>query len=260
MEFKLEKIVSALALLTAWAYLIGWLKTYSYFQTFGIGLSSLDIAVQTYLFESWYVVENVFFFSLFLWIVVVAKRKWVWPIAALYMLIPYLGQWSYSHINWGVASWLIGHESTVLKFVPFALALVVIVIHPDARTRFRELSWPRTRLFSGLFAVVVFAWSVSAAKHLGASDGNSVLLDPPGHLSHVKLHISESAPQLKSLETRQNLYMVYASPQRFFVWDVTGFEFGKPGQKINILDLPRGEVEWVEASKQVQTAPGSFLF
>src|ERR1700719_2170496 len=105
MQIKLGQIVSVLSVLTAWAYSLGWLKSWFYFDTFGIGLSSLKIAPQDYLFESWYVLENVIFFVVLLWTAAMIRRLWVRIVAALYFPLPWLVQAAFVHRSWPLANW-----------------------------------------------------------------------------------------------------------------------------------------------------------
>ncbi len=260
MELKLQKVVSVLTLLTAWAYSLGWLKMSFYFATFGVGLSSLKIPVQDYLFESWYVVENVFFFLLLLWIAAISRHWLVWLITAAYSFIPYLTQAAFLRHHWRIASWLTEHDHSILKFTPFVVLLLVMLIRKQEFQRLKNLSWPYTRSSFAVFVLVVFAWSISAAKHFGASDADRVLLSPPKYLSHVKLHVSSSAPELKPLESRPNLYMLYASPDDYFVWDTTDFLFGVPGRQVTLLGAPRDKIVSVDAWKEPEIKPGALIF
>jgi len=59
MELKLTRILSLLTLVAAWAYSLGWVGSSYYYGTFGVGLESIELSVQDYLFASWYTVQNV---------------------------------------------------------------------------------------------------------------------------------------------------------------------------------------------------------
>lgn len=93
MELKLGKIASVLTLIAAWAYSLGWIKTFYYYNTFGIGTESLDLTPQDYLFASWYTVETLVFFVLLLWVVAVSRRLWPWLFVLAYLPIPFFGEW-----------------------------------------------------------------------------------------------------------------------------------------------------------------------
>jgi hypothetical protein len=54
LKLKLETVLASVGLLRALAYALGFLKSLYYFSTFGIGLRSLDLSPQDYLFESWF--------------------------------------------------------------------------------------------------------------------------------------------------------------------------------------------------------------
>ncbi len=102
-------------------------------------------------------------------------------------------------------------------------------------------------------------WSFSLAKHVGAIDANNVLRSHAKYLSRVELHISSTSPELKPLEAKQNLYSLYESPKRYFLWDTTDFVFARR-QKALILVVPREKVEWIQASKELQIEPGALFF
>jgi hypothetical protein len=267
MEIKLEKVVSVLTVFAAWAYMLGYLKRYYYFQTFGIGLSSLHLSPQDYLFESWYPLENVFFFALLLWIAAVVRRFWVRIIAAMYFPLPYLGQWAYNHYDWRAAYALAHLSQSILKFTPFVVLLMVIVFHREESRRLLSLSWPYGKFYFVLFVVAVFAWSVSAAKHIGGADAAKLLVCPEDSLSRVKLHVSTTAPeQLKNLERNQNLYILYASQYRYFVLDGTDFpcvrdrrEIDLSDNELKLYDIPRDRIDWIDDFKKPDTEPGALI-
>jgi hypothetical protein len=351
---KLEKAVGVVAVVAAIAYSLGWLKTFSYFETFGIGLPTLNMSIQDYLFESWFVLENVVFFVLFSWVLQAGfrlglpNRAWrvLWcfflsALAILYLMLPYLTDWAsglpeakLAVLNCNLAN-LFSHYYTLLKLSPFLLyALVVLgavavvlvptghwnkktltavitlsvlilfvgwlgcflhwnwktvvviyvllggavgvlvwtrhwewkVLCKDMTTELEQLfpipKWPMHHLHL-IYIVVLLAWSVSLAKHVGAIDGKNRLRDPRQYFSQVTLHPSPGclADLKKRLEDTQDLYILHESPKNYFAWDHTGFDFRKEGQKAQVLVIPRESVGWVESSKEVQTKPaGTILF
>lgn len=260
MQLKLEKILSALTVIAAFAYSLGWLKTYSYFQTFGIGLGALDLSIEDYLFESWYVLENVLFFLLMGWLAVKSKRVWVYVLWALYLTVPLGTHAAYQYRSWFGADWLIGHQHTVLKFVPFVVLAILWLADRGAAKQMADMSWPHGRFAGVVFLLVTAAWAISAAKHFGGGDANQVLLDPATHLSRVRLHVAEDVPPVLAAEPEATLYLLYASPNRYFVWDTSGFSFFQPPRRARVLIVPRENVKWIETWKEVQVQPGSLLF
>jgi hypothetical protein len=260
MESKLSKILSSLTILAAWAYSLGWIKTLYYFRAFGIGLESVEYSVQDYLFASWYVVENILFFLLLLCLAAIVRRTWVYLIVLLYLPLPLLTEASYSHLNWAICRWFVDVPHSVLKFVPFVVLLLAIWIHPDARPWFRK-PFERLKDFPlVLVLIVAVAWSISAAKHFGASEAKNVLRNPEGSLLRVKLDIAEAGPELKPLETRQSLYLLYLSPHRCILLDTAGFVFGQPGAHVSVLFVPPEKVELVDGLRKVQMNPGRLFW
>jgi hypothetical protein len=276
-----EKAVAVVTVLAAVAYSLGWLKTLTYFQTLGIGLSSLDLSIQDYLFESWFVVENIVLFVLFSWILRAGLRlellnglwKYAWRFllsvsGLLYLMLPYRTDWAFGHLDWKFATWLVSHYYSLLKFTPFAVFVLLCIVvlylvhwkwqplYDTLENLFRTRPWHH---LYPLYFVILLGWSISLAKHVGAIDAKNRLLDPAKNLSRVEFHVSSSSPELKPLETNQNVYLFYESSKKYFAWDRTGFVFGR-GQEAHILVIPREKVEWIRASKELQIDPGAILF
>jgi hypothetical protein len=266
MRIKLTQVVSVLSVLTAWAYSLGWLKTYFYFDTFGISLSSLKIAPQDYLFESWYVLENVVFFVMLLWTAAMIRRLWVRVVAVLYLPLPWMVQTAFVHRNWPVANWLTGHDYMVYKYTPFVVLFLVILLYKQERLRLKELSWPYSRFYFVVFVIAIFAWSVSAAKHIGGADADRLLVCPAKYLADTKLHFAEKYPDLKQLASKPGLYILRATPDRYFILDTEGRECDKPGAKVDlstrmikIYDVPQDKIDWIEDLKKPNPGPGALF-
>lgn len=135
----------------------------------------------------------------------------------------------------------------------------MIGVHKDSRERFKEFSWPHGNFALAVLSLVVVAWSISAAKHFGTSDANRLLRDPSNYLLQVKLHVSESMPSLKPVETRQSLYLLYYSPHRCILLDETAYTFGQRGGQVAILYVPTDKIEMVEGARVVQLYPGHLV-
>jgi hypothetical protein len=71
------------------------LKAYYYFDSFGIGLAAVEMSPQDYLFSSWFVIENLVFFLLLVWVVARAPRWWSVTIAVLYFFIPIAAHYAF---------------------------------------------------------------------------------------------------------------------------------------------------------------------
>src|SRR5262245_15266134 len=223
MQLRLEKILSALTLFTALAYSLGWIKTFYYFQTFGIGLSSLGFSPQDYLFESWFVLENIVFFMLLSWTIILSKRWWAYGVGTFYLALPYLSDLAFQHRDRTVATFLLEHRHSLLKFVPFLLLGILVVLEWKnrrewkKRDQFWQLAWPYTKLWAVVYVLVILAWSVSAAKHFGSYDAKRVLSDPAKQLSRVKLHFSDNAHAPCVGNSPDLLFMVYATRDSLFL-------------------------------------------
>ncbi len=264
METKLTKILSLLTLVGAWAYSLGWIRTSYYFRSFGIGLESVEYSPQDYLFASWYTVENVMFFVLLWWVAAMARKKWVYVVAALYLPLPYLTDLSYSHLSsptWGWLFWLfVSIPHSILKFVPFLILGAVIMRNKEGYAIFKESSWPHGNFALVALSIAAIAWSISAAKHFGTSDANNILRDPAKTLLHVKLRVLDGAPNLKPIETRQSIYLLYYSAHRCILLDTTGFTFGQSGAHFTILYVPPEKIEMIDGLKNADLDPGRLLW
>jgi hypothetical protein len=262
MQLRLEKILSALTVFTALAYSLGWIKTLYYFQAFGIGLSSLQFTPQDYLFESWFVLENLVFFLLLSWTIILSKRWWAYGVGVLYLMLPYLSDLAFQHRDHVLAAFLVEHRHSLLKFVPFLLLGTLVVLEWKNRhawkkqDQFWQLAWPYTKLWAVVYVLVILAWSVSAAKHFGSYDAKRVLSDPGRHLSQVKLHFPDNSPPACLAGSPDRLFMVYATRESLFLWDASGFVLGPGPQNARICEVPRAAVRWIEASKRIELDPG----
>ena len=266
MKLKLPRTLSVCAVI---AYLLGWVKASEYWRTFGLGLAVFDFTLQDYLFESVYVVVYLVFF-LATWFVVVSSSfgpiKWrvaVSLVGFAYALLPFTTNHALRHIDWTTAAWLTEHYYMVLKFTPFVLLYLVWLVNPEFRRRIGgtgSIVWPYGKFFLVVYLTFVLAWGISMARHNGSIEAYQVQVRPGNYLPRVRFHVPDRNPELKPLEAGQNLYLLYANPNRYFVWDTTGFSFTRPGQQVNVLIIPRDKVEWVETWSEVQVRPGSVFF
>jgi hypothetical protein len=144
--------------------------------------------------------------------------------------------------------------------------LLVILFYKQERLRLTDLSWPYSRFYFAVFVIAVFAWSVSAAKHIGSADADRVLLCPAKYLSDSKLHVSEKFPDLKQLTSKPGLYILRATPDRYFILDTEGLGCEEPGTKVDlatkiikIYDVPQDKIDWTEGLKKPDPGPGALI-
>ena len=264
MSLKLEKVLASLGVLSAVAYVLGWLQAFYYFDTFGIRLASVGMTPQDYLLNSWFVVENVVFFLVLVKVVTAVGRWWLWVIGAVYFLIPIAAHYAFFAPESSAARFLIEYRHTLLKFIPFGLLAGVMLSdrlsgsHPAGRV----LALPEApgAGWIALLVIVVGAWSVSVAKHFGSFDGNLELRHPDRMLATVRLHPVPGAAASDLLAPVGTLYLVHATATQLFIWDSGGFSFGQPDQKVTIHVIGRDKVGWFETTKNMQIQRGSFIF
>jgi hypothetical protein len=265
-ELQFGKIASYLTLIAAWAYSLGWVKSLYYYATFGVGLESLELSPQDYLFASWYTLENVLFFVLLVFVAALSGRLWPWLFVALYLPIPFLTEWSYGHLDWGVCKYLTENPHSILKFLPFIVLILVICIHRDTVARFRECSWTHGNFALALLLIVVLAWSISAAKHIGSSDAKRALHNPEANLLLVNLYSLDSATELKWFESKPKLYMLYLSAHRCIVLDLSNYDMDRDQSMdesltyIRVIDIPRENVRLVYGIHHIQMSAGELLW
>ena len=87
-----------------------------------------------------------------------------------------------------------------------------------------------------------------------------MLRSPQQYLSRVKLHPESSIAAQSQISGEGELYVIYASPSRYFLWNHEGFHFAEPDQQVHLLVIPKEAVEWVESWKPFQVQPGSAFF
>jgi hypothetical protein len=55
----------------------------------------------------------------------------------------------------------------MLKFFPFIVLILVILIDKNTLPLFRDSTWPYGNSALALLLIVAIAWSISATKHIG---------------------------------------------------------------------------------------------
>jgi hypothetical protein len=264
MRLKLEPVLSALGVLTAVAYVLGWLQAFYYFDSFGIRLASVEMSPQDFLLNSWFVIENVLFFLILIWVIIKTPRWWSYLIGVIYFMIPIAAHYAFFFPHWWGANILIEYRHTLLKFIPFVVLAAVMLTdwvtgaRPAGTTI--DLSWPYGKAMFALFLIIVAAWSVSVAKHFGSFDANLELRYPERMLARVQLHAAPDVVDAEALNRASALYLVHATPTQLFVWNSAGFTFGVLGQKVTIYVIGRDKLKWFGTTKDFQVQRGTIIF
>jgi hypothetical protein len=255
----------AVVALTALAYSLGWLKEYYYFAVFGVPLASLDVPIQHYLFESWFVVQNVLFLALIWWAVLAAEcgkwyRFWLIVVAVVYSLIPISSNYAYNYPSFWPAMLLATHKHGVLKFFPF---IVIAMLWWRGRLDLKKpdaLRWPYSKFSFAVVIVLFLALAISMAKHIGSADANRALKSPDDWFSRVVKLYTSGDSQVSELPATRSLYLLYANPTQYFVLDYSGFSFEpKKHPDVRVIVLPRDKVG-IETSYKFQVQPGSLYW
>ena len=260
MDSRFSVIASAMgvAVVSAYAYSLGWLKNFYYYRTFGVQLSALNLTTQDHLIESWFVLENAAFFFLLTWVVVKSNLWWAWVLLAVYFLLPILSHYSFLHVGWPIAAWLIKYRHTILKFVPFTVLIFVSLFDKPSLMRIRDLSWPFGGIALVVYVIIIMAWSISTAKHFGSFDANRALCFPQDELTRIKMHIADSS--MGQIPSAEQMYLLYSNPRQYWIWDAAGFVYGKEGQVVHVVEIDRDKVGWSEMSKPAQVQPANLFF
>jgi hypothetical protein len=256
MKIRLEGLLSWLTIITAVAYALGWLKTSYYFDAFGIGVPSLGLSLPDYLFESWFVLENVVFVVLLAWYAAKTQYRWAWVLLGITALTPLISHYAFLVPEYRIAKFLILYRHDILKFVPLGVYATTLV-DVRARHKLKDITWPHGKPALVYAAIILVAWSISTAKHFGSFDAARAQMWPDEYLSRAVLHTKSPANESGG---PHEFYSLFATSQTVFLWDHRGFRFGAPDQRIDVIAVPREEVQWQESSKTFQIQPGSLFF
>ena len=181
----LARVIVGLVLAVPYAALLGWLKTLYFLKPFGVSPALTLTGPGAALFESWYVVQNLVYFALIVWLVVQTRRFVLAIVAALYALVPLATHYAFLLYPNSVVRWCVDHQHAWLKLVP--LVLLSAVVLAAARGRRVDPRWRHGATGWVLFGIVVGSWGLSAAKHLGSYDAERVLHRPVELLPGVEL-------------------------------------------------------------------------
>ena len=268
MHPKLELVLSWVGLVTAVAYCLGWLKVFYYFDAFGIGLQGLELSPTDYLFESWFVLENVAFFILLAWLVIHSRHWAMWIVGVVYALVPILSHYAFLYPHNALAVFLISYRHTILKIVPFVVLIVLVIAEwavpaePErsgrglVATSMRHLAWPYSHGALAVFVMVIAAWSISTAKHFGSYDANQAMLSPDEYLPRVTVELKPGEASRTNL-TGSELFLLFANQRQLFIWDRSGFSFSPGPSAVKILVVPRQDVRVLALTKPHYIQRGS---
>jgi hypothetical protein len=255
MRFKLESLLSALTSFAAVAYALGWLKSFYFYRTFGVNLDLAGLSTQDYLFESWFVIENVVFFLILWWIVLKAPTWWAICLGVAYSLIPIAAHYAFARPQWAVAAVLISSRHTLLKVIPFALlALRYSFGGRTVRASLSTAIWPYGQGALGLCLAIALAWAVSAAKHFGSFDALQYLAEPAQYLSAVRVRASTDLP---GWDESRMLYFLRKTDSSYLLLDLRQL---RDNRQIGLVVVPLGHVLSLEGSVGHQVQLGNRWF
>jgi len=245
------KFLAFVLLLAPFAYLLGRLKTFYYFHAFGVGLDLVQMSATDHAVESWFVLQNLLFFALMLWVAIRSRLAWVWCVALFHGLIPIAAHYAFVFEGRAPADWLIQYRHTLLKGIPFLVLLIVWWSYPRLRASLREIRWPYGLATGMLLGLVLTSWAISTAKHFGSFDAQMALRWPERHLTQVRIDAELGAPGSDA-----ELYLLHANPETLVIWDRTDY-VDPATHDVRFLLVPRDGVTWIEGRRTFQVQPGS---
>ncbi|MGD9894789.1 MAG: hypothetical protein AB7Q29_06665 [Vicinamibacterales bacterium] len=255
MRLKVESVLSGLTSFTALAYVLGWLKSYYFYRTLGVGLDVAGLSTQDYLFESWFVLENVAFFALLWWVVLAAPTWWAWTLGIAYSLLPIAAQYAFAQPSWLVSALLIASRHTLLKAVPFVFLAVRYFSGSRAtRTALRTVSWPHGQGALALCLTIAVAWAISTAKHFGSYDALQHLQAPEQYMSFV---VVQPTADLAGWDSARSLYLLRKSETNYVLLDLSRLAVT---HQIGVVIVPVGSVRFIEGAVRRQIQLGNQWF
>ena len=200
----------AVAAFAAYAALVGWLKTLYFLRPFGLSPSVIQSGRSDVLFESWYVLQNLTYFALIVWLALQTRRRFFVAVAVAYALIPTATHYAFLLYEHRLVRVVVDHQHSWLKIVPFAL-LAITVFHG---LRGRRIDWRWRYGTSGLVLMVLLvgSWGISAAKHFGSYDAERILHRPTERLPRVSLTWRDPPPP--DWVDGEPLFLLHLDPAR----------------------------------------------
>lgn len=207
------RVLVGLVLALAYAALLGWLKTLYYLEPFSLSPASTLEGWPGALFESWYVVQNVVYFALIVWLVVQTRCLCLALVAGAYALLPLATHYAFLGYSNRAIRWWVDHQHTWLKLVPFVLIAIVLVA--AIRRRGIDPRWRHGAAGGVLFGIVVGSWGLSAAKHFGSYDAERVLHRPRELLARIELTWKD--PSADVVAGGDDLLLLFSGPRSIVV-------------------------------------------
>jgi len=243
--------LAAVASLASYVALVGWLKTVYFLRPFGLSPAALGPGWPESLFESWYVVQNLVYFTWIVWLVVQTRRFTLALVAVVYALIPLATHYAFLHYDRAWVRWWVDHQHTWLKLVPLLLLAVMVA----GWIRGRPLEWRWRHGAAGLvvLGIVAGSWGLSAAKHFGSYDAERILHRPEELLPRVELSWKGLPPA--GWEAGRHLFLLHGDSQTVVVVEFTtgtGWERRTP----RVHTIGRGELRHVIVSPRTTVQPG----
>jgi hypothetical protein len=255
MRFKLESLLSALTSFAAVAYALGWLKSFYFYRAFGVNLDLAGLSTQDYLFESWFVLENVVFFLILWWVVLKAPTWWAICLGGAYSLIPIAAHYAFARPEWTGAAALISSRHTLLKFVPFALlAFRYFCGGRTVRASLQTATWPYGQAALGLCLAIAVAWAVSTAKHFGSFDALQYMAAPDEYFSSVRVR---AGADLQGWDESQTFYFLRKTDSNYLLLDLRRL---RDEHRIGLVVLPLDHLRVLKGFVRHQVQPGNRWF
>jgi hypothetical protein len=243
-------MLAAAASLVSFVALLGRLKTVYYFRSFGISAAEFDWTWSSALFESWYVAQNLVYFTAIVWCVVQTRRFSLALLALFYALIPLSTHYAFLAYDRAWVRFWVDHQHTWLKWIP--LALLATVVFRQLRGARLDFRWRHGWAGLALLAVVAGSWGLSAAKHLGSYDAERVLRGDQGLLPAVELTWKEQPPQPPGPAT---LFLLHETAETVIVVEFSaGPRWERRIPRVRLI--PRSELRQLVISPPGGVQPG----
>ena len=247
----LSVALGAVASCLLFTALVGWLKTVYFLRPFGISPAALDLPWVSSVLGSWYVVQNLVYFTWIVWLVVQTRRFALAVVAVAYSLIPLATHYAFLLYDRAWVRWYVDHQHTWLKLVPLVLLAGVVA----GRIRGSRLDWRWRHGAAGLvlFAIVAGSWGLSAAKHFGSYDAERILHRPQQTLPRVELTWKGVPPT--SWEAGGVLFLLHEDGQNVVVVEFiagAGWERRTP----RVHTVRRDELRHLVVSPRTSVQPG----
>jgi len=242
---------AAVASLISFATLVGWLKTVYFLKPFGISPAALSGVWITAPLESWYVVQNLVYFTAIVWLVVQTRRLALALVALAYALIPLATHYAFLLYDRALVRAWVDHQHTWLKLIPLLLLAGVVV----GRIRGHRLDcrWRHGRAGLVLLGLVSASWGLSAAKHFGSYDAERILHRPDELLARVEL-AWKGPPPAGWMDTT-TLFLLHEDAETVVVVE---FAAAKAWQRRSprVRSIARGELRQLVISPPGGVQPG----